>query len=227
MMSMKRLLNKMNPKIIKTNEKGAIEIASQLIKEGQVIALPTDTIYGLACNANDPEAIKKLYNIKGRNFEKPVAICVSDYDDFFHYGNGQHLPRKLVTTLLPGPFTIVLNKTEHLSNPYINPGVKKIGIRIPDFDFIRNVCKNFKNPIALTSANRSAEKSSLNIKEFEKLWKDLGAIFDGGQLSDTEEARVGSTVIDLSEKDSCIIIRRGMNFQTTEKLLNEYNIKIE
>lgn len=61
-------------KIIKTDESHAVRLASELLRSGQVIAVPSDTIYGLACSANDAEAIKKLYEIKGRNEEKPVAI---------------------------------------------------------------------------------------------------------------------------------------------------------
>lgn len=212
--------------VMKTWDKRAVELACKLMKSGQVIALPTDTIYGLACNANDPEAIKKLYEIKGRNFEKPVAICVSDYDELRRYGDGNHLSAQLIEKLLPGPTTIVLQKTEHLSNPYLNPGVSRIGIRIPDFKFIRDVCRAFKHPIALTSANRSAEKSSLKIEEFEPLWCHLGAIFDGGSLSDTEDSRIGSTVVDLSEARGCRVIRRGINFETTKSLLEEFEIHL-
>lgn len=213
-------------KIIKTWDKRAVELACKLMRSGQVIALPTDTIYGLACNANDPEAIKKLYEIKGRNFEKPVAICVSDYDELRKYGDGAHLPSQLIEKLLPGPTTIVLQKTEHLNNPYLNPGVTRIGIRIPDFKFIRDVCREFKNPIALTSANRSAEKSSLKIEEFEPLWSHLGAVFDGESLSDTEDSRIGSTVVDLSEPRECRVIRRGINFELTRSLLEDFEIQI-
>lgn len=61
-------------KIIKTNDSHAVRLASELLRSGQVIAVPSDTIYGLACSANDADAIKKLYEIKGRNEEKPVAI---------------------------------------------------------------------------------------------------------------------------------------------------------
>lgn len=212
---------------MKTSKQGSIKLASDLMKAGQVIALPTDTIYGLACSANDPEAIKKLYKIKGRNEEKPVAICVSDYPDLKHWGRAEHLPMELIQKLLPGAVTIVLNKSKYLDNPFINPGVHKIGIRIPDFNFIRGVCREFKEPMALTSANLSSEKSSLNIKEFEKLWSSLGAVFDGGSLSEAEDHRAGSTVIDLSEKNRCQVIRRGMAYESTMKLLAEYNIELE
>lgn len=212
---------------MKTLDKGAVQLASALLNDGHVIALPTDTIYGLACSANDPEAIKKLYAIKGRNEEKPVAICVSDYEDLKHWGEAEHLQMELIKQLLPGPVTIVVQRSIHLNNPFLNPGVPKIGIRIPDFKFIRDVCREFNQPMALTSANRSSEKSSLNIKEFQPLWPSLAAVFDGGSLSESEGQRAGSTVIDLSELNTCGVIREGSSFDSTKKILKQFNIKVE
>lgn len=210
--------------IMKTWEKGAVHLAAEMLKAGHVIALPTDTIYGLACSANNPEAIKELYNIKGRNEEKPVAICVSDYGDLRHWGEADHLPTELIKKLLPGAVTIVVNKSKHLNNPYLNPGVQKIGIRIPNFNFIRDVCRVFNQPMALTSANRSSEKSTLQIEEFKSIWHQLAAVFDGGSLSEAEDHRVGSTVIDLSRKGSCEIIRRGISCDETLEILKDHGI---
>jgi tRNA threonylcarbamoyl adenosine modification protein (Sua5/YciO/YrdC/YwlC family) len=212
-------------KVFKTNDKNAISVACNLLKSGQVIAIPTDTIYGLACSANDCEAIKRLYEIKGRNEEKPVAICVSDYKDLKHYSLSNHVPDELLLNLLPGAVTIVLYKSKHLNNPYLNPGTEKIGIRIPDFNFIRDVCREFKYPIALTSANKSSEKSTLSINEFRKLWDSVGGVFDGGTLSDAEENRSGSTVIDLSVPNEYKIIRQGMSFNNTIELVQRYGFR--
>lgn len=221
------LLKKMSTTIIKITDVDAAEQASSLIKSGQVVALPTDTIYGLACSANNPEAIKKLYEIKSRNEEKPVAICVSDFTELRHWGQAEHLDKEMLNQLLPGPVTIVLKKSKHLDNPFLNPGVEKIGIRIPDSNFIRDVCRKLREPIALTSANRSSEKSSLNIKEFRDLWPSLGAVFDGGSLSQAEEHRAGSTVIDLSERHSCKVIRQGISFKATMDIIQLFNIKLD
>lgn len=212
-------------KIIKTSDTKSIQIASSLLNSGNVIAIPTDTIYGLSCNANDCEAIKRLYEIKGRNEEKPVAICVSDYVDLRHWGKADHLDNELLKKLLPGPVTIVLYKSTHLNNPYLNPWTKKIGIRIPNFNFIRDVCREFSMPIALTSANKSSERSSLNIKEFTDLWSHLGAVFDGGNLSDSEEHRKGSTVIDLSTPNEYKVIRQGISYAATIGLIEQYGFK--
>lgn len=213
--------------VMKTYEKEAVKLASELLKRGNVIALPTDTIYGLACSANNPEAIKRLYEIKGRDEVKPVAICVSDFDDFKNWGEADHLPMDLLKSLLPGAVTIVLRKSKLLNNPFLNNGLPKIGIRIPDFNFIRDVCRAFNEPMALTSANRSNEKSSLNVEEFSQIWPHLAAVFDGGLLSESEDRRTGSTVIDLSESNKCEIIRKGISYRVTVSLLKEFNIEIK
>lgn len=81
--------------------------------------------------------------------------------------------------------------------------------------------------MALTSANRSSEKSSLNITEFEDLWPQIAAVFDGGSLSDAEENRAGSTVIDLSEPNICRVIRRGISYESTVELLKQFKIEVE
>lgn len=211
--------------VIRSNDKGAIRQAANLLETGQVIALPTDTVYGLACSANNPKAIQRLYGIKGREETKPVAICVAEFEDLRHWGQADHLPDKLLAQLLPGAVTIVVNKSVHLDNPFLNPGVQKIGIRIPDFDFIRNVAKAFRSPIALTSANRSSEKSTLSIHEFKKLWPSLGAIFDGGHLGLQEEQRAASTVIDLSQKGYYKIIRVGVAGQHTVQVAEQFGLQ--
>ena len=228
--NMRRTMKQAQPPtlILKTADKEALSVAVELLRSGKVIALPTDTIYGLACIANNSDAVKKLYDIKGRNEEKPVAICVGHYEDVKRYGRvPQELSMELLEKLLPGPVTIVLKKSESLNNPYLNPGTSKIGIRIPNCTFIQNLCQELNEPIALTSANRSSEPSSLNIYEFQNLWPSLAAVIDGGALSNTEEQRKGSTVMDLSKMPSCKIIREGTSYEETKMLLESHNIILE
>lgn len=202
-----------------------VQQAANLLESGQVIALPTDTVYGLACSANNREAIQKLYKIKGRICTKPVAICVSEIKHVLHWGIADHLPLKLLQALLPGAVTIVLYKSKNLDNPYLNPGIDKIGIRIPKFNFIREVTKELKAPMALTSANFSSQKSTLNVNEFRELWPQLGAVFDGGQLGLSEEQRAASTVIDLSERGKFKVIRKGVAVKRTVELLENFGFK--
>ncbi|CAG9791228.1 unnamed protein product [Diatraea saccharalis] len=203
--------------VIQCANETAASKAAELLENGAVIAVPTDTIYGLACSANCPEAIKKLYNIKGRDAGKPVAICVTNITDLRKWGEAEHLTDALLCSLLPGPVTVVLEKTKYLNNPYLNPTTTKIGIRIPNHIFMNKVTNLFDMPVALTSANFSNEPSTLSVNEFQHLYGQLAAVFDGGILSQSEDDRMGSTVVDLSRIGYFSIIRKGISF---EKIIN-------
>lgn len=203
----------------------AVDAAEKFISEGSVIALPTDTVYGLACDASNASSVKRLYDIKGRDDLKPVAICLADLKNLKYWGQAEHLSDDLLNMLLPGPVTIVVEKSENLQNPYLNYGTSKIGIRIPNFAFIQHVCQKLNNrPLALTSANRSSEPSSLSIEEFKVLWPKLNGIFDHGKIGLTEENRLASTVIDLSEPGKYVIIREGVAGSLTRKCMKIFNI---
>ncbi|XP_041972060.1 yrdC domain-containing protein, mitochondrial [Aricia agestis] len=209
-------------KIFDCKEDNAVSTASNLLLNEEVIAVPTDTIYGLACSANCPEAIKKLYSIKGRDAAKPVAICVSNISDVRKWGKAEHLQDDLLHSLLPGPVTLVLEKTKYLDNPYLNPQTRKIGIRIPKHEFMNQLTQMLDKPVALTSANFSNEPSSLRIEEFEKLYSRLGAVFNGGVLSNGLEVnRSGSTVIDLSQSGVFKIIRPGISYEKIVEILKK------
>ncbi|CAH2093475.1 unnamed protein product [Euphydryas editha] len=211
--------------IISCTEEKSYKKAADFLENGYVIAVPTDTIYGLACSANCPEAIKKLYSIKGRDAAKPVAICVTNVADVRKWGEASHLCDDLLHSLLPGPVTLVLQKSKYLDNPFLNPLTTKIGIRIPNCEFINNMTKVFDKPVALTSANFSNEPSTLCVKEFEHLYEHLGAVFDGGVLSQgLEQNRTGSTVIDLSEMGSYNIIRKGISYKRFKKILQHHGL---
>lgn len=222
--SPKMKIEKMAP-VISSSEEFAPTKAAEFLGKGEVIAVPTDTIYGLACSANCPDAIKKLYAIKGRDSAKPVAICVTYISDVRKWGEAEHLPDDLLHSLLPGPVTVVLEKTKYLDNPFLNPTATKIGIRIPDHSFVNRVTKIFDKPVALTSANFSNEPSTLSVKEFEHLFGNLGAVFDGGVLSHgLDQNRTGSTVIDLSQKGAYNVIRRGISYDRVVKILESFGL---
>lgn len=218
----------LNGKVISCTDYAAIEIAADHLRRGNVVALPTDTVYGVACSANDLQAIQKLYELKGRDETKPVAICVSSIDQLRHYGEAAHLPTNLLEKLLPGAVTVVLNKSSNLNNPYLNIGIAKIGIRIPDYDFIQKVSAAFVAPIALTSANKSGDKSTLEVHEFSALWQKLGVVIDGGHLGDVNnenKQRSASTVIDLSVPGFYQIIRNGIVAEHTLNVMREFTFQ--
>ncbi|KAH8257913.1 hypothetical protein KR038_002982 [Drosophila bunnanda] len=207
-------------------DESALQLARHCLLSGQVIGLPTDTVYGLACDANNEQAIQRLYEIKGRDEHKPVAICVHNNAALRRFGQAAHLSDELLTRLLPGPLTIVIERTPALSNRFLNPSTSKIGIRIPDFRFMRELCAVWhEQPLALTSANRSSAPSSLQVSEFRSLWPQLGAVFDAGQIGLTEERRLASTVIDLATPGYYEIVRAGVALKQTVAVMEEFGIR--
>ncbi|KAI4894357.1 hypothetical protein NFI96_032793 [Prochilodus magdalenae] len=191
------------------------------LKDGQVVAVPTDTIYGLACLAQNSDAVKKVYDIKGRNGNKPLAICVGEIQDIYKYCKVV-VKEGLLEDLLPGPVTLVLERSDML-NMDLNPFTKLVGVRIPDHRFMRRLCQMCGEPLALTSANVSTQASTVAVHEFEDLWSRLAVVVDGGPIGD--QSRLGSTVVDLSVPGRYRIIRPGCAFSVTVAVLeNKYGL---
>lgn len=218
----KRNMNLANENIVRLEENGnkkPLEMAVESLLNGKIVAVPTDTIYGIAGLAQNSDAIKRIYSIKKRNLANPIAISVGSVKDFYKWSKVV-VPEDLLNDLLPGPVTVVLERSSQL-NPDLNPGTDCVGIRIPNHQFIIDLAQKCGGPIALTSANISAAKSTLNTQEFHELWPHLDLICDGGQLGDTEFSRRGSTVIDLSVRGKYKIIRDGSAKKETVELLEE------
>eukprot|EP00045_Choanoeca_perplexa_P004660 m.39692 g.39692 ORF g.39692 m.39692 type:complete len:304 (+) comp12692_c0_seq2:90-1001(+) len=184
--------------------------------DDQVIAIPTDTIYGVAARAQSKSAIAKIYAIKGRDERKPVAICVPTLAQVGDYGTCT-LDDATLAKLLPGAVTVVFNRTPKL-NPDLNPHTQLVGIRVPDHELTKMIVEELGEPLALTSANRSGDPSCVAATEFAALWPQLGAVVDGGPI---EGSRAGSTVVDLSggKSKTYKIVRDGSALELVETAL--------
>lgn len=203
-----------------------LAIAIKFLQEGKILAVPTDTIYGLATLAQNSECLKKLYEIKGREKTKPLAICVSSIRDIPRWAETQHLPNNLLQTLLPGPVTVVLKRKPEL-NPALNEGIDTVGIRVTDSKFVRSLAKVLNEPLALTSANSSNEPSSLTTEEFSHLWDKIDGIFYTipSKKKLEEINRVGSTIIDLTVPYEYKVIRHGIKAAAIRGILGRYGYK--
>lgn len=199
-----------------------VEEAIEAIKGGKVIAVPTDTLYGFACDACSAEAVNRIYEIKGRKHTSPLAICVGDVEDITRFAVTDHLPDGLLDSLLPGPVTVILRRGESsILEKSLNPGLDSIGVRVPDSNFIRVIARGSKSALALTSANLSGQPSSVDIRDFENLWEQCAYIYDGGVLP---SGRAGSTIIDLSKIGSYKILRTGSAKEETCSILEKYSL---
>ncbi|KAG6384002.1 hypothetical protein SASPL_156204 [Salvia splendens] len=194
--------------------------AIQAVKAGKVIAVPTDTLYGFACDACSMEAVHRTYEIKGRKHTSPLAICVGDVQDIQRYATTHHLPLGLLDSLLPGPVTLVLRRGDSsILEKSLNPGLDSIGVRVPDCDFIRLIARGSQSALALTSANLSGQPSSVDVKDFENLWRHCAYIYNGGLLP---SGRAGSTVVDLTRPGEFKILRPGSAKEETIAILERY-----
>ena len=183
-------------KIIQINtekpEQDKIEFALNLLRDGGTVVYPTDTIYGLGVNIYDENAIKKVFYIKKRSFNKPLSVCLSQISDINRIAYLDKTKRDIINEILPGPFTIILRKKEFISK-LLTAGGEKIGIRIPNNRICMELTKLF--PITTTSANLSGKKPSRSVNEVVKQLDDsVDLILDTGK----SENELPSTVIDLT-----------------------------
>lgn len=163
-----------------------------VLKEGKLVVYPTDTIYGIAANVNDLNAIKKVYEVKQRDYNKPISICLHDVHQLKKLVNVNNKVLSIVNNLLPGPYTLLLKKKDNVSK-LLTANTDIVGIRIPDNKVSHILTKNF--PITSTSANLSNHSTPNNINEIKKQLKDnITTYIDCGIISDNTP----STIINLT-----------------------------
>ena len=169
------------------------------LKEGKLVVYPTDTIYGIAADINNFQAIKKVYLVKRRSFDKPLSICFHDINQLENYVLLTDEIKKILKKALPGPYTFLLEKKENIT------------VRIPDNVVSYELTTDF--PITSTSANISDYSTPNNILEIQKqLGNNIDVYINQGELKNNEP----STIIDLTNEKP-IIVRKGI---CDEKVLN-------
>ena len=199
----------------------ALNRATEILLRGGVVAIPTDTIYGICCLAENTDAVSKIYKIKGRDFSKPLAICVEKLEDFSKCVQVGEFS-SLLFDLLPGGITVVLPRCIPDLNPHLNPSCSTLGVRIPDHQFVLDLCRSVGKPIALTSANKSNTGNSVQVQDFQDLWEDLDLTVDGGHLGKPQ----ASTVFSLSVTDNTfIIIREGRDCDKVQLALQRHGLQ--
>lgn len=185
-------------KILRTDgnnfDKSIVNEAIDVMAHGGVILYPTDTVYGLGANIFDRAAVKKIFEIKNRAPFKPLSILVSSREAIPLVAYLDGAAQKIAEEYLPGPYTLILNKTNLVSRT-VTGGLTKVGVRIPDHDLARSLAGIF--PIITTSANISDERTFNNPKDIlRQLGTDLDLVIDVGELDSSNP----STIIDLTRE---------------------------
>jgi L-threonylcarbamoyladenylate synthase len=189
-------------KILPIGSPGAIDEAAELILRGELVAIPTETVYGLAANAFDEDAVRRIFEVKGRPADNPLIVHTYGIDGVNKIADEiPETARILFENFSPGPLTIVLKKNPKIPQ-VTSGGLDTVGVRIPDITAIRELIKKCKVPIAAPSANLSGLPSPTSAKHvYDDLCGKIPLILDGG------ECKIGleSTVISIQEKDIKIL----------------------
>ena len=191
-----------------------VPLCAELIKKGEVVGFPTETVYGLGADALNVTAVKKIYEAKGRPSDNPLIVHVPNVEEADKAAIVTPLAEKLFSVFSPGPITIVLPKRECI--PYaVTAGLDTVGIRIPSHPIAREFLTACKTPVAAPSANLSKRVSPTTAEAvFDDMNGRVPAIIDGGRC----DVGIESTVLSLAAEQPTILRPGGI----TEEMLRPY-----
>ena len=204
--------------ITKVGKEEILDECAELIRKGEIVAFPTETVYGLGGNALNESAVKKIYEAKQRPSDNPFIVHVYDMSDIDEVAYLSKEAEQIFRRFTPGPLTIVLPK-KSLVPDCVTAGLNTVGIRMPSHSLGREFLKRCALPIAAPSANKSKRVSPTTAEHvFEDMNGLIPAIIDGGQCS----VGIESTVLGLF--DEPIVLRPGA---ITAEMLKEFlpNVK--
>ena len=182
----------------------AIDKAVNILKEGGLVSIKAETVYGLACDPENPCAIKKLYKLKDRPQTNPLIIHVSSIEMLEEFAEINEVAKKLAKAFWPGPLTLILPKKKNkiISDMAVS-NLKTVAVRMPSSIVFLKVIKKIGKPLAAPSANQSGYVSSTMASHVqESFGLKVSMIIDSGQ----SEYGLESTIVDLTEKNA--VIRR-------------------
>jgi L-threonylcarbamoyladenylate synthase len=179
-----------------------IKQAARFIEGGKMVCLPTETVYGLAVNAMDNEAVRRVYEIKGRDFKNPLSLMVKDMKSARKYVKVNEAAIRVAAEFCPGPISFVLPKSDDCTlDGCVNSNLKTLAIRIPNHEIISCILEEVNCPIAFTSANPSGAAEAVTAAQVRGYFSDeVDMVVEG----DCGSGRA-STIVDLCGSDAKIL----------------------
>ena len=195
--------------------------AAEVIRNGGLVAVPTETVYGLAANAFDPDAVQRIYDVKGRPEYKPISLLISGMEDVERLAvNIPGEAKLLAERFWPGPLTMVLRKDRSVPE-IVTAGGDTVGLRCPDHPQTLGLIKLAGLPLAAPSANPSGSESP---KDFDKVMEyfdgKIDCAIDGGRCSVGSE----STILDMTTYPFRIIRQGSLPREKLASILGEDKI---
>lgn len=196
-------------KILKTDD-NSISEAGKILKDGGLVAFPTETVYGLGANALLEDSVKKIYEAKGRPSDNPLIVHISDISEIDNLAvEINDNARALISAFMPGPFTVILKKSEIVPDS-VTAGMNTVAIRFPENETAQRLIRSAGVPIAAPSANLSGKPSPTKaIHVIDDMNGRIDAIIDG------EDCDVGveSTIVDASQENPVLLRPGGVSYE--------------
>lgn len=201
-----------------------LQKAIDLLNQNEVVAFPTETVYGLGAKIDSDLALKKIFSTKERPFFDPLIVHVDTIEKAKTcFNNWNAIAETLAKHFWPGPLTLVMAKS-YLISDVITSGLSSVGVRIPKHDLALNLLREVKIPLAAPSANKFGKTSPTTAAHVKKEFGD--SVF----VLDSEPCQVGieSTVLLVRENSEISILRRGAVVKSEiEKALNESKVNFK
>ena len=196
--------------------KSIFEAALLALNNHQVIAFPTETVFGLGVFYDDKQAYDLLNKIKNRREDKPYTMMISGIEEISKYAfiKDKYLP--IINKYMPGSLTILVNAKPNIPG-YVTRNTGIIGIRIPSNKEALNLLKYVKKPLLVPSANKADQKPALNEEEVKTIFEDEIDVIIPGKIDSGEP----STIIDLTGEDIKLVRKGPIPFEELGKLINQ------
>ncbi len=200
-------------------EAGTYSHAANLLREGELVSFPTETVYGLGADATNNDAVAKIYATKNRPSFNPLIVHVADKDKAIQYVKMNDLALKLAEHFWPGPFTVVLPLKENSGlSELITAGLSTIAIRVPENKVAHELIATFDGPIAAPSANKSGKISPTTATHVDGEFGDeLNMIIDGGPC----EKGIESTIVQIIENEIKILRPGNITIADIESIIGK------
>lgn len=194
----------------------AVDVASALLREGKVLAIPTETVYGLAALITNDEAIRGIFNAKGRPADNPLIVHVANAVDVASIAIVSPLAQRLMDVFFPGALTLVLPKRPHVSD-LVTAGLDTVAVRMPDLAVTRAIIARAGAPVAAPSANLSGRPSPTTARHvLDDLDGRIAAVIDAGPCREGLE----STVVRIVDEQVYILRPGSVSRIDIERAIN-------
>ena len=205
------------------NTEEDIKTAAELLKNGGVVGIPTETVYGLAADALNPEAVKKIFKAKGRPGDNPLIVHICDFSDIERLNLVTKIPdtaKKLADAFWPGPLTMIMKKSDVIPNE-VSAGLDTVAIRFPSHKTAQAIIRESGTVLAAPSANISGSPSPTTAQHvMNDMDGKIDAVLDGG----ASEVGLESTVITLAGAVPRVLRPGGITVEMLESVLGKVEV---